>query len=122
MECWSFSVLERQLYIFLDLFALHGGFNIFVIHLDDLFFDRLFDLVKYDRRLDIERCFRTFYQLLGGVVVLDVKDVKVAVASDVHPMEPIESRVVENHIGVAKHICLVDPLATLPIEYVNVLA
>lgn len=37
-------------------------------------------------------------------------------------MEPIESSVVENHIGVAKHICLVDPLATLPIEYVNVLA
>lgn len=37
-------------------------------------------------------------------------------------MEPINSRIIEDHVGVAEMVWLVGPLATLPIEDVNVLA
>jgi len=44
------------------------------------------------------------------------QNVKVAVAGDVHPMEPTNCRVIEDHVGVAKMVWLVSLLAILPIE------
>ena len=104
MESGSLSVFERFLCILLDLFVFGGSFGIFVIHLNDQFFDGLLNLVENDWRLYKLSCLLTADQLLGWVVVLQVENVKVAIAGDVHPMEPTNSRIIEDHVGVAEMV------------------
>jgi len=71
--CRSFSVLKLWFFLLFDFLAFGRSFYVFMIDLNYLIFDRLFDLVEHNRNLNVDIFFLRYLQL--GVIAPDVKDV-----------------------------------------------